>query len=224
MEAPFERKCRPSGRPFAYMDVCAPEGNHMKTTIKNLLPKLSAKVCAFGLIHVLTLGTGAGALSNPLSVSADLEGDAPITVNADNEVLWFARAIYSETKVASEQALVAWVIRNRVESDKYPDTYKEVVLQSGQFSGFSPRDRQYHTNMTMTFEDSSPSWDTAVAIAQAVYTAPSALRPLSEDVMHFYSPISVAATPSWAAGREADHVVRDVKTDGVRFAFYSDIN
>ncbi len=188
-----------------------------------MLPKLSAKMCAFGLVTSLTSFTNFGVISNPILVEADMEGETAITVNADDEVLWFARAIYSETKVASEQALVAWVIRNRVESDKYPDTYKEVVLQSGQFSGFSISDKQYHINTSMTFKDSNPSWDTAVAIAQAVYTAPEALRPLSKGVMHFYSPISVSNTPSWAAGREADHVVRDTKTNGIRFAFYADI-
>lgn len=223
MEAPFNRKCRPSGRPFAYMGTCALEGNHMKINIKTLLPKLSAKVCAFGLITSFTSFANFGVISNPILVEAETEGETVITVNADTEVLWFARAIYSETKIASEQALVAWVIRNRVESERYPDTYKEVVLQANQFSGFSIRDAQYHVNTTMTFEDSSPSWDSAVAIAQAVYTAPAALRPLSADVMHFYSPISVVNTPSWAQGREADHVVRDTKTNGIRFAFYADI-
>lgn len=188
-----------------------------------MLPKLSAKMCAFGLITSFTSFMNFGVISNPIIVEADMEGETAITVNADEEVLWFARAIYSETKTASEQTLVAWVIRNRVESDKYPDTYKNVVLQSGQFSGFSISDKQYHINTSMTFKDSSPSWDSAVAIAQAVYTAPEALRPLSKTVMHFYSPISVSNTPSWAAGREADHVVRDTKTNGIRFAFYADI-
>jgi|GEM_PF-3011419 spore germination cell wall hydrolase CwlJ-like protein len=198
----------------------------MKTFVHNVLPKLFARICAIGLIHVLTLGTSFVAISNPLSVSADLEGEAEktITINADEEILWFARAIYSETKIASEQKLVAWVIRNRVESDKYPNSYRDVVLQSGQFSGFSISDRQYHINTSMTFEDSSPSWDSAVAIAREVYTAPEALRPLSKTVMHFYSPISVSRTPLWAQGRVAEHIVRDNKTEGIRFAFYADIN
>ena len=34
----------------------------------------------------------------------------------DNETLWLARAIFSETKRPEEQILVAWVIRNRVET------------------------------------------------------------------------------------------------------------
>ncbi len=33
----------------------------------------------------------------------------------DNETLWLARCIYSETKRPEEQELVAWVVRNRVE-------------------------------------------------------------------------------------------------------------
>jgi spore germination cell wall hydrolase CwlJ-like protein len=196
----------------------------MKHTIQKMLPSVTAKMCAFGLVHVLAFVTNAGVLSNPMPVAANTEGTNAITVNVDDEVLWFARAVYSETKIPSEQTLVAWVIRNRVESDKYPDTYKGVVLQPGQFSGFSIRDAQYRINSTLTFEDHNPAWDSAVTIAQAVYTAPDALRPMSKYVMHFYSPISVLHTPSWAEGREADHIVRDTKTDGVRFAFYADIN
>ena len=34
----------------------------------------------------------------------------------DSETLWLARAIFSETKRVDEQILVAWVIRNRVDT------------------------------------------------------------------------------------------------------------
>lgn len=196
----------------------------MKSKILASFPSITAKVCAFGLIHVLTFGTGVNLLSNPSVVTAAVAGDevAPV-VDVQDEILWFARAIYSETKIPAEQTLVAWVIRNRVESEYYPDSYKEVVLQPGQFSGFSQHDSQYHINSTLDFEDSNPAWNSAVAIAEAVYVADPILRPLSADVLHFYSPISVVYTPSWAQGRDADHVVRDSRGNA-RFAFYADIN
>ncbi|MCR4274718.1 MAG: cell wall hydrolase [Candidatus Campbellbacteria bacterium] len=195
----------------------------MKSKILASFPSFSAKVCAFGLIHVLTFGTGVNLLSNPSVVTAAIAGDeATPVVDVQDEILWFARAIYSETKVPAEQTLVAWVIRNRVESGKFRDTYKGVVLQPGQFSGFSSVDAQYGINSSLTLEDENPSWKSAVAIAEAVYVANPILRPLSADVLHFYSPISVVNTPKWAQGRDADHVVRDMRGNA-RFAFYADI-
>lgn len=194
----------------------------MKTTISKSLTTITAKVCAFGLIHMLTFGTNVGILSSPEAIVDAMQMKEEETVDVDQEMLWFARAIYSESKKPEEQALVAWVIRNRVESTKYPGAYEDVVLQPGQFSGLSVRDAQYWTNSTLTFDDHSPSWDSAVEIAEAVYRAPGAMRPFSKNVMHFYSPISVVRTPSWAEGRDADHIVHDDKGNA-RFAFYSDI-
>lgn len=119
---------------------------------------------------------------------------------------WFRRTIYSETKKASEQELVAWVIRNRVESGAYGgDSYEDVVLARGQFSGMHATDERIPTNISMSYQDSSPSWDSAVSIARSVYYADADLNPLSSDVMHFYSPISVMNTPSWAVGLEPAH-------------------
>lgn len=145
------------------------------------------------------------------------------SLEISEEILWFARAIYSETKDAEEQTLVAWVIRNRVESAFFPDTYTQVVLQRGQFSGMHATDKQFSTNISMEYKDRSPSWDSAVAIARSVYHAAPVLRPLPATVMHFYSPISVSRTPSWAASTEPAHEVRDLATNTVRFAFYADI-
>lgn len=145
------------------------------------------------------------------------------TAEISEEILWFARAIYSETKKAEEQTLVAWVIRNRVESKYFPDTYKEVVLQQGQFSGLHATDKQFATNIAIGYEDASPSWDSALSIARAVYFADPILRPLPAGVTHFYSPISVSRTPSWAAATKPAHEVRDPATNTVRFAFYADI-
>jgi len=139
------------------------------------------------------------------------------------EVLWLARALYSETKLKEEQVLIAWVIRNRMESEKYPGTYREVVLQRNQFSGLNPSDKQYYTNIARTYGESGPGWDSALAVADAVYHASGVLRPIPETVTHFYSPHAVSRTPSWAADTKASHVVRDSEDKSIRFAFYDGV-
>jgi hypothetical protein len=181
---------------------------------------LASKISMVVLIGVLSFSSNIGLLVNQASAASTGMVEAE---RIDEEILWFARTVYSETKKPEEQTLVAWVIRNRVESEYYPNTYKEVVLQKGQFSGMHATDKQYHINTTLTFEDSNPTWDSAVSIARAVYSADPILRPIGKGVMHFYSPISMVGSPSWAQGIEPAHTVRDSSTNAVRFAFYSGI-
>ena len=181
------------------------------TVIKTLIPIL---------VLLMAFATNIGALTNHAAVAA-VAGSGYEAI--DQEVLWLARALYSETKKPEEQALVAWVIRNRVESPLYPDTYKEVVLQYGQFSGLNARDKQYNVNVSLGYGDTSSAWDSALSIARAVYFADPILRPLPAGVMHFYSPVSVVVTPKWAQGIEPSHTVKDPATNTVRFAFYADV-
>lgn len=190
----------------------------MKNTKIKKVTAFISKIAVSSLLAALAFTSNITLLSNHAeAASIDVLGSSEV----DDEILWFARTIYSESKDAGEQRLVAWVIRNRVESDLYPDTYKEVVLQKGQFSGMHPSDRQYSINTSLDYDDSSPAWDSALSIARSVYYGSSLLSPLSSEVMHFYSPISVINTPSWAAGLEPAHTVRDTGTSAVRFAFYA---
>jgi hypothetical protein len=139
------------------------------------------------------------------------------------EILWLARAVYSETKVRKEQELVAWVIRNRVESTRYPNTYQEVVLQPKQFSGLNSFDRHYAFNTTLDFDDTAAGWESAIAVANEVYFADDSIRPIASGVAHFYSPIAVRRTPLWAEGEIPSHTVSDPTSGSLRFAFYSNI-
>lgn len=190
------------------------------TKIKNIY-SLIAKTAVCSLIAALAFTSNITLLSHHAeAASIDVLGSSLV----DDEILWFARTIYSETKKSEEQTLVAWVIRNRVESGLYGgDTYEEVVLARGQFSGMHATDKQYAINISMNYGDTSPSWDSALSIARSVYYADADLNPLSSEVMHFYSPISVINTPSWAVGLEPAHTVADPVTSRIRFAFY-DIN
>jgi spore germination cell wall hydrolase CwlJ-like protein len=192
----------------------------MKSSLSLSLQKLASKLGIGVLMTLAAFSINIALLSNHAAVASTADAGFE---EIDQEVLWFARAIYSETKKPEEQTLVAWVIRNRVESDFYPDTYKEVVLQQGQFSGMHASDRQYSTNIALDYDDSNDAWNSALSIARAVYFADPILRPLPAGVMHFYSPVSVTRTPSWASEKEPAHIVRDPATNSVRFAFYADI-
>jgi spore germination cell wall hydrolase CwlJ-like protein len=141
----------------------------------------------------------------------------------EEEILWLARLVYSETKRPDEQVLVAWVVRNRVEADYKGETYKEVALHDSQFSGLNTFDKNYRHNITRNYGDSGESWENAILVARAVYNAPEILRPFPKTVKHFYSPISVRVKPNWAKGSEPVQVVRDASNSAVRFAFYDKV-
>lgn len=50
---------------------------------------------------------------------------------------WAGLCALTETNRPEEQEFVLWVIRNRVASPRFPDTYEGVVLQPRQFSAFN---------------------------------------------------------------------------------------
>lgn len=123
-----------------------------------------------------------------------------LPLRAISEVVWLARCSYSESNRPHEQRLVAWVVRNRVETEFRGRTYREVVLTPRQFSAFnepSPRRRKL---LNLTLDSQSPGWSKALDIAYRVYTAPAEERPFSITTRHFYSPVSRSspAPPPWA--------------------------
>lgn len=141
------------------------------------------------------------------------------------EVLWLARCIYSETKQAAEQELVAWVVRNRVETGyRGATSYREAVLDPWQFSAFnadSPK-RRYYASLDETSK--ARGWQTAVFIAYDVMQAPAYERPFSKKTRHFFSERSMKGrtTPDWAVGQRP--VSLDRKIDPRRFRFYANVS
>ncbi len=145
----------------------------------------------------------------------------------DSETLWLARAIYSETKQVHEQELVAWVIRNRVETgyrDKH--TYEGVVLDPYQFSAFNPGSpkRAFYSSLTPT--DSLPGWQRALRIAHYVRHADPSQRPFSIETRHFYSERSMVGRPHphWANDRQLVRPNWTYRVDQRRFRFYEAIS
>jgi hypothetical protein len=132
--------------------------------------------------------------------------------------------IYSETKRADEQELVAWVVRNRVETQFYGvKTYEEAVLAPWQFSAFnrnSPKRRHY---VSLDQTSKAAGWKTAVDIAEDVINAPAYERPFAQSTRHFYSERSMVGRshPAWAAGKRPVSLDRPI--DERRFRFFANI-
>jgi hypothetical protein len=145
--------------------------------------------------------------------------------NVSEDVLWLARCIYSETKRHDEQELVAWVVRNRVETGyRGQRTYRGVVLDPFQFSAFNPGStkRRLYTGLQPT--STSRGWPTALQIAHEVYYAPGHVRPFPKQTRHFYSERSMVggATPDWARGKTPIRLTGH-RIDPRRFRFYASI-
>lgn len=151
---------------------------------------------------------------------------SPVTPeNQHEELLWLARCIYSETKRPIEQLYVAWVIRNRVESQYRGKTsYKSVVLDPYQFSAFNAASYSRSRYAGLDASNDRPGWQQALRIAQYVMDAPAQNRPFSLLTRHFYSEQSMNTSrpPQWSQNfqpiRMTEHQI-----DGSRFRFFTGI-
>lgn len=142
------------------------------------------------------------------------------------EMLWLARCIYSETKRTDEQFLVAWVIRNRVET-RYRNkrSYKRVILDPYQFSAFNPGEytRRYYGALNVS--DSAPGWQNALWIARRVMLADAKDRPFPETTRHFYSERSMKGSrkaPIWSANK-VPVSIKGFEIDDRRFRFFDKV-
>jgi len=150
----------------------------------------------------------------------------PSADQIDSETLWLARAIYSETKRPYEQELVAWVLRNRVETRyRGKGTYQSVVLDPWQFSAFNPGPKRRHYS-SLTPTSRAAGWQTALGIAHAVRHADESLRPFPERTRHFYSEISMVGRrhPVWARGKQPVTPERPVQINPRRFRFFDNVS
>ncbi len=151
---------------------------------------------------------------------------SPVTSeNQHDELLWLARCIYSETKRPIEQLYVAWVIRNRVESQYRGKTsYESVVLDPYQFSAFNTVSYSQSRYAGLDASSDHPGWQQALRIAQYVMDAPAQNRPFSLLTRHFYSEQSMKTSraPQWSQNfqpiRMTEHQI-----DGGRFRFFTGI-
>ncbi|MFW5955144.1 MAG: hypothetical protein ACOCSK_00200 [Rhodothermales bacterium] len=144
----------------------------------------------------------------------------------DSETLWLARAIYSETKRPEEMELVAWVVRNRVETAyRGKTTYRSAVLDPYQFSAFNPgRKRSHYANLTP--RSRAAGFDNALRIAYSVRHADPGYRPFSQSTRHFYSEQSMVGVrhPSWAQGGRKVNPQRNFTINERRFRFFEGVS
>ncbi len=144
----------------------------------------------------------------------------------DSETLWLARGIFSETKRPEEQELVAWVIRNRVETRyRGKGSYRDVILDPYQFSAFNPEVRDSLMYGRLRPESEVAGWQTALGIAHEVRHAPPLYRPFSAHTRHFYSERSMAdsTAPEWAVGMRPVQPQRTASVHPQRFRFYEGV-
>jgi spore germination cell wall hydrolase CwlJ-like protein len=127
----------------------------------------------------------------------------PYGLLSNEDINWVARTLYGEFSGYKPiyQETAAWVIRNRLDSGKWGDTYEEVVTARKQFSCFRKNDPNYKKVM-----DPNPKgkrWNRAVESATTVLNAPESANPIP-GVMYYYSPRSMTppgTVPDWAKGR-----------------------
>ena len=143
----------------------------------------------------------------------------------DEETLWLARCIYSETKRPEEQVLVAWVIRNRVDTAyRGKATYQDVVLDPYQFSAFLPDHYKRSFYERLNINSTAPGWQRTLHIAHAVRNEAETQRPFSVTTRHFYSERSMPdlGQPLWIDGHQPVQISLEV--DERRFRFYQDVS
>jgi hypothetical protein len=162
-----------------------------------------------------------GAPAPAANEAIDFEEIALPTV--DNETLWLARVIYSETKRPYEQELVAWTVRNRVDTAyRGKGTYQAVVLDPWQFSAFNPGPKRTHYSRLDT-DSKAAGFQTAIEIANKVRHADATVRPFEQATRHFYSERSMVGRkhPAWAVGKTPVQVPGNI--DPKRFRFFANI-
>lgn len=183
-----------------------------------------------GLLPLLAFGFSsmsakdAAAHQNPVMTVAHV---VPPFLQDDvsEDVLWLARCIYSETKRPQEQELVAWVVRNRVETNyRGKSTYRSTVLDPYQFSAFNPGSAKRRLYLSLNPSSDAAGWKKALEVAHHVYYSPEAERPFDQKTRHFYSERSMRGgrAPAWSIGKRPVQPVR-FRPDPRRFRFYSSI-
>ena len=144
----------------------------------------------------------------------------------DTETLWLARVIYSESKRLEEQELVAWVVRNRVETSyRGKGTYQNVALDPYQFSAFNPNSRKHRYYSTLDVTSQASGWQQTLSLAYYVRHAPALLRPFSATTRHFFSENAMIGRdrPAWTKGRQPVVPQRSLQPDAQRFRFYEGV-
>ena len=116
------------------------------------------------------------------ALRARLEAMSPMEMD---EVIWLARCIYSESNKANEQEHIAWVVRNRVETQYRGKNYREVILEPLQFSLFNTNSARRNYILGLNQNSNSKPWVSALNIALRIYQAAPEDRPFRKKRVTF---------------------------------------
>ena len=114
----------------------------------------------------------------------------------NNNFLYLAKTIYGEARGENVETMlvVGWVIRNRLHSKRYGDTYKDVVLQPKQFSCWNKDDPNYDKIKGVI---KGRLWEVCIGIAIVVMQSAEKHNPVV-GVHHYYDKSMDNNPPYWA--------------------------
>ena len=124
--------------------------------------------------------------------------DTPIPdllVMDDIDLLTVLVILEAEAEPLLGKIAVACVVRNRVHDKRWPDRWKEVMLQPKQFSCFLP---EYFRPEVLTRSHQDPYWRESHFAAFGVYN--KYIRAEANHANHYYS--TDIQEPYWAKGHE----------------------
>lgn len=128
----------------------------------------------------------------------------------DIDQIILARALFGEARntLVPDEARIAigWVIRNRVSSKRWPDTYWEVVTEPLQFSAFNGGDpnRVYVENpLSSGKEIDKVAWEHACQISEKLIN--SQVSDPTHGANHYYD--DSIGVPPWAEDKKPSFVV-----------------
>lgn len=136
---------------------------------------------------------------------------------------WLALCLCTETDRPAEWPYIAQVINNRVDSGRWGNTLREVILSPMQFSAFNSVSRQLST---MSYTDAwlKVAGGLGISRLQLMHAARSDWEPLWTPITpattHYYSPVSMVPPgrkPAWAAS--ASRLYTPDGVDPQRFVF-----
>jgi len=113
-----------------------------------------------------------------------------------------ARGSPIEGKVA-----VGWVIKNRMLDDRWPDTYKEVVLQRKQFSCWNKKDVNYEKTVKSTIPSrnhTDSAWRECRLVAHGIIY--DRLLDNTKGSNHYYA--DYIEKPYWAKNKKCEFKVK----------------
>ncbi len=127
----------------------------------------------------------------------------------DTEQMVLARAIFGEGRSLPDEGkiAIAWSIKNRVEDDRWPDNYHDVILQKSQFSAFREADPNWKYVKNPFYEINSKqlaAWEKCYKIAGLVISGE--IKDPTNGTNHYFS--DYIDYPDWTKNKNAKFIMK----------------